>query len=592
MAEPQQPWWMTKPWWQVTPQANDLSTWPVLAPLTALSQGSMQGGPNWVPGLSPLLAPLFGANDALGRGMANAGANTVQRLTANPQKPAAKAPAKQTAAPTDPSTFFQMPQPLQANQQQFDIGSYVTQRIPGATITSDVRSPEKNKEVGGVANSQHLAANGGWARDFIPPKGKTIAQLHADITATLPPGWEAIKESDHVHVERKSGGDPWQMPNVSNTMMDPRAAANMIPMPGPARTIGLKDPAQIPTLPDKPLMADIPVDEWIASMAGYAPKGRDKSKDAGDRITQVIAGMSAGAASVDARSGAGAVLAAMGAGASQAAATWQQATRQEDKADAEAQRLFALSLAREKINLQGQQRGVVDKNNETKWQNQRAGMITRYENEQSKIDTENKEMLLNNGIQRDWDSEMLQARQLRARTALGIMETNAALLRDQTLGQAQLDLKRYLYEDEKSTKGIGEQAAAIVQGIATGVGIDYKTAIANKDVTAMNALQGFHYMAAQNKPAAINSLAREMILTGHYKSLITDPTLLKQVEVVAARDPELASVMLGAELNKEEMGTPGAVLGLANVMSAYGTPMATAFSRLGKPTPVGTNTGK
>jgi hypothetical protein len=69
----------------------------------------------------------------------------------------------------------------------------------GATITSGVRSPEHNAEVGGVPNSQHLS---GTAADVvIPPDQK--AQFIQDAKAR---GLQPIDEGDHVHLQNPNGG--------------------------------------------------------------------------------------------------------------------------------------------------------------------------------------------------------------------------------------------------------------------------------------------------------------------------------------------------------------------------------------------------
>lgn len=74
----------------------------------------------------------------------------------------------------------------------------------GARVTSGVRTPEQNARVGGVPNSYHLASRGGLARDLVPPAGVSMAQFHQDVRGNLPPGWEAINEGDHIHIEPSS----------------------------------------------------------------------------------------------------------------------------------------------------------------------------------------------------------------------------------------------------------------------------------------------------------------------------------------------------------------------------------------------------
>lgn len=81
---------------------------------------------------------------------------------------------------------------------------------PGAQQTSGFRTPEKNAEVGGVANSYHMRKDrrgNPMARDFVPAPGQSMASLAAELTR-LNPGMEVINEGDHVHVEPKAGGRP------------------------------------------------------------------------------------------------------------------------------------------------------------------------------------------------------------------------------------------------------------------------------------------------------------------------------------------------------------------------------------------------
>lgn len=83
---------------------------------------------------------------------------------------------------------------------------------PGVTMTSGMRTPERNRRVGGVPNSQHLS---GTAGDYaVPPEQKAAFMAQA-----RQQGFEAIDEGDHVHLElpRGSAGGQRVMPAPKQT---------------------------------------------------------------------------------------------------------------------------------------------------------------------------------------------------------------------------------------------------------------------------------------------------------------------------------------------------------------------------------------
>jgi hypothetical protein len=77
------------------------------------------------------------------------------------------------------------------------VSALVTSLFPGAQITSGRRSPEHNRAVGGVPNSQHLA---GQALDFVKPPGVTLAQVKQALAAQGVNLTEALDEGDHFHI--------------------------------------------------------------------------------------------------------------------------------------------------------------------------------------------------------------------------------------------------------------------------------------------------------------------------------------------------------------------------------------------------------
>lgn len=77
--------------------------------------------------------------------------------------------------------------------------AFAPRGIPGERVTSTMRSPARNKAVGGKANSYHLS---GMARDSVPPPGMSMSSYAAELRR-LNPGMDVINEGDHVHMEPK-----------------------------------------------------------------------------------------------------------------------------------------------------------------------------------------------------------------------------------------------------------------------------------------------------------------------------------------------------------------------------------------------------
>jgi len=75
--------------------------------------------------------------------------------------------------------------------------------VDGERVTSGYRTPEHNREVGGVANSYHTrrdAQGNPLARDSVPPRGMSLAEYARQLRAANP-HLQVILESDHVHME-------------------------------------------------------------------------------------------------------------------------------------------------------------------------------------------------------------------------------------------------------------------------------------------------------------------------------------------------------------------------------------------------------
>jgi hypothetical protein len=75
--------------------------------------------------------------------------------------------------------------------------------VDGERITSTYRTPQRNREVGGVVNSYHTrrdSQGNPLARDSVPPRGMSMADYHRRLQAANP-HLQVINEGDHVHME-------------------------------------------------------------------------------------------------------------------------------------------------------------------------------------------------------------------------------------------------------------------------------------------------------------------------------------------------------------------------------------------------------
>lgn len=90
------------------------------------------------------------------------------------------------------------PAPQAPGQQSFGDFTSLAGEFPGITMTSGMRTAERNQQVGGAGNSQHLT---GTAADYaVPPQLKP-----AFISRAKQLGYQAIDEGDHIHLQLPRG---------------------------------------------------------------------------------------------------------------------------------------------------------------------------------------------------------------------------------------------------------------------------------------------------------------------------------------------------------------------------------------------------
>lgn len=96
-------------------------------------------------------------------------------------------------------------QEMRGPAQQTRGALFAPRGIPGDRETSGYRTPQRNKAVGGVANSFHTRRGPDGrplASDRVPPQGMSMGQ-YANLLRRQNPDLDVINEGDHVHLEPK-----------------------------------------------------------------------------------------------------------------------------------------------------------------------------------------------------------------------------------------------------------------------------------------------------------------------------------------------------------------------------------------------------
>lgn len=114
---------------------------------------------------------------------------------------------------------FSQPAPVAAGGgSHFAAFSQLATEFPSVSMTSGVRSAERNAQVGGQPNSQHLS---GTAADYAVPAN----QKPAFISRARQLGYQAIDEGDHIHLQLPRGaGGGGQNPFAGRRPEDEAAA--------------------------------------------------------------------------------------------------------------------------------------------------------------------------------------------------------------------------------------------------------------------------------------------------------------------------------------------------------------------------------
>lgn len=392
---------------------------------------------------------------------------------------------------------------------------------------------------------------------------------------------------------QRIGGDtqPFTMPDLAH--IDPKAA--MASMPDPAHpTLFVNTPAPLtPDLPPRPLEDTTSSQSIMDTLRKFAPKSFDEKEANKGRLGSVLAGIAKGAAGTDQAAPVGMLLAAMGAGAAQNAATWDQGVKAKKETMDDAQRLFELGVAQAGISRDDLNHNIQAKNLDAQWQDQRDKLLNTYKDQMNQHTEDTQALLKNNGLENDYSHLMYDAAVARARVGLQATEFNTQETNRQFTGQQDLDLKRFIFQNENNAKMFDERQMQQIGQQAATVGLIPKTILENKDLTGLNALQGIGYVVAGNKPAAIGALAKEMVQNptldakGQPTYSLLSPQVSAQIMQVAKQSPELAIARVKEELLKAEAdpATKGITLQWAKQMAGRGLPFATYLLRNTKKAP-------
>lgn len=385
-----------------------------------------------------------------------------------------------------------------------DIGKYLQGVIPGTQVFSGVRSEERNKRVGGRKDSYHLARRGGLARDLGPPKGVDMKTFHAQVQASLPAGWEAINEGDHVHVEPGKGVAVAQIAPGSTTMpvhfLDAATAASLIPK---ARTLSRID---LPDAPQRELPGDVPMLEAPDKEALLAelrsvimPKGRDSTNDAWDRAIALMAGAAEGFAMAGPNARLGNAIGMAGArGARSFSAERKEQTAEQQKID-EAVRQAQVALAKAGLDLDLNALQVRNTNLDRQYSGEERKKDVKFQNANSIFENNVRELTTNLGIDQ-FNVGTLNSRDMQmAQAAISGLQNEATA--QNTANQLAMG----------GSGGAAAMQDRDINNMLVSIGVD---ATNDKDPRVLTARSTAAAIRAKDVPSALGSFAQELVIAG------------------------------------------------------------------------------
>jgi len=123
-----------------------------------------------------------------------------------------------------------------------NVPALVQSIIPGARLTSGLRTPDQNERAGGARNSFHLR---GQAVDIAPPAGMNLNEFRQQLAAQGVDIAELIDEGDHWHLAWNGGG---QAPNIGRgetVQAGPRVLAQGTPQASEGGSAAILTPEEV-----------------------------------------------------------------------------------------------------------------------------------------------------------------------------------------------------------------------------------------------------------------------------------------------------------------------------------------------------------
>lgn len=510
--------------------------------------------------------------------------------------PAAKPQGQQVQTLFDAPTGTTTP-PTSANAaapvNPSDPATLFSQVLGGpVTITSGYRDPAHNAKVGGVKGSDHtkLQANGQpMAWDVKPPKGVTPQAAAAALAAQ---GFGTIAEPDrgvvHVSVNPKqvargaleqTGGPGSGFVQIAPTVakgdpldvgaafaVSPQAAMGMVPSPRMMPRVDLPNAPQ-QELPDpRPQYSMMDKQAMLAPIAeAIQPKPIDTSHNAWDRVAALLQGAAQSAAGVSPWAGTGQFLLAAGGGA--AGGFRSERKEQEAKQDQydESVRQAKLVLAKMGYEIDTNNFTTGNANLDRAWQSSQDVKQVKFQNETAADGRNVAEILQNAGITQQNIGALNQRDMQRAQVGIGALGNVAEAQNTVNARQSAVNVRAA--ENAGSQQGSDQELIAL--------GIDPKV----KSPLVDNARGTLAAANAKNVGLAFSGLARELVLSGHYKDTLGDADAKAVERAIQNKDVEGAAQVVAGALTANMSKQPEAVLALVDELAALGLPSAVIISK-------------